>query len=172
MSAAVESLLLRVPLADDRERVGEMVEATGVFRGSEIDIALEVFDDATANPGKDYYGLGAYDGAQLIGFTLYGRTPGTEATWDLYWIVVDPAGHRRGVGRQLMEATEGLVRELGGRLIIVETSSREDYGPTRAFYEALEYDRAARIPDYYADGDDLIVFTKRLSSHGKTVNHG
>ena len=172
MSVTVEPIVLRVPVRADRTHVREMVKATGIFRGSEVEIALEVFDDATANPGKDYYGLGAYDHERMVGFTLYGRTPGTETTWDLYWIVVDPAGHRRGVGRQLMEATEGLVQESGGRLIVVETSSRDNYGPTRAFYAALQYERAAHIPGYYADGDDLIVFTKRFSSHSKTGIHG
>ena len=108
----------------------------------------------------------------LVGFTLYGRTPGTESTWDLYWIVVDPSGHRRGTGKQLMEATESVIREAGGTLIVVETSSRNDYAPTRGFYGALCYEQAAHIANYYADGDDLIVFTKRFSSHSKTGNHG
>ncbi len=172
MSVTVESIVLRAPAPADRDRVGAMVRATGVFRDSEVDMALEVFDDATANPGTDYFGLGAYNGDRLVGFTLYGRTPGTEATWDLYWIVVDPEGHRGGIGRQLMDATEAMIREHGGTLIVVETSSRDDYEPTRAFYEAQLYDRAALVADYYAAGDDLIVFTKRFPSHSKTGDHG
>jgi ribosomal protein S18 acetylase RimI-like enzyme len=172
MSVTVEPIVLRPPAPGDRDRGRALVEATGVFRASEVDIALEVFDDTAANPGKDYFGLGAYDRERLVGFTLYGRTPGTESTWDLYWIVVDPTGHRRGIGRQLMDATESAIRELGGTLVVVETSSRDDYGPTRSFYEALLYDRAAHIADYYAAGDDLIVFTKRFSSHSKTGDHG
>ncbi len=172
MSVTVEPVVLRSPVAEDRDRVRELVRATGVFRQSEVEIALEVFDDAIASPGNDYHGLGAYHAGRLVGFTLYGRTPGTEATWDLYWIVVDPHGHRRGTGRQLMEASEASIEESGGTLIVVETSSRDDYTPTRRFYEALLYEQAAHIADYYAAGDDLIVFTKRFSSHSKTVTHG
>ncbi len=172
MSVSVEPVVLRVPSASDRDRVGQIVQATGVFRSSEVAIALEVFDEAVARPGSDYFGLGAYERDRLIAFTLYGHTPGTESTWDLYWIVVDPHGHRRGIGRQLMNATEAAIFENGGGLIVVETSSRPDYGPTRAFYDALGYHRAASIPDYYARGDDLIAFTKRLSSHSKTGDHG
>lgn len=172
MSVTIEPVVLRPPVAGDRDRVREMVRGTGVFRQSEVEIALEVFDDAVANPGNDYHGLGAYHADRLIGFTLYGRTPGTEGTWDLYWIVVDTHGHRRGIGRQLMEASESFVEESGGTLIVVETSSRDDYTPTRRFYEALCYEQAAHIADYYAVGDDLIVFTKRFPSHSKTVTHG
>ena len=172
MTVTIEPIILRAPDPADRDRVRAMVSATGVFRDSEVDIALEVFDEASANPGKDYFGLGAYDRDHLVGFTLYGRTPGTETTWDLYWIVVDPDGHRRGIGRQLMDATEVAIQELGGGLLVVETSSRDDYGPTRSFYEALLYEQAAHIANYYAVGDDLIVFTKRFPSHSETGNHG
>jgi hypothetical protein len=48
-------------------------------------------------------------------------------------------------------------------LLVVETSSRDDYAPTRHFYEAHEYERAASLADYYAPGDHRVIYTKRLS---------
>ena len=163
MSVRDSVIVLRAPRAEDRDRVHAMVEATGVFRPDEVEVALEVFDDAVAAPGVDYHALGAYDDDTLVGFALYGPTPCTVTTWDLYWIVVDPHAHRLGVGRRLMAESETAIDRHGGRLVVVETSSRENYAPTRAFYEALGYDRAARIADYYAAGDDLIVYTKPLA---------
>lgn len=163
MTAAQPAVLtIAAPTVADRERVRGMVEATGVFRESEVAIALEVFDGAVAHPGIDYTALGAYDGDRLVGFTAFGPTPGTVGTWDLYWIVVDPEAQRLGVGRRLMAASERAIAAADGRLVVVETSSRPDYAPTRAFYERLGYDRAASIPDYYATGDGLVVFTKQL----------
>jgi ribosomal protein S18 acetylase RimI-like enzyme len=47
-------------------------------------------------------------------------------------------------------------------LLVVETSSREDYAPTRHFYESHGYDRAARLADYYAPGDDRVLYTKHF----------
>jgi ribosomal protein S18 acetylase RimI-like enzyme len=170
MKATGAAVILAAPTAADRRRVRPMVEATGVFRTDEIDVAVEVFDDAVARPGVDYHGLGAYDGDRLVGFALFGKTPCTVATWDLYWIVVDPALHRGGVGRHLMAAAEHAVARYGGRLIVVETSSRDDYAPTRAFYESLEYDRASEIAHYYAPDDHLIVYTKLLDPPD-TVGH-
>lgn len=163
MSVRDSVLTLRAPRAVDRDRVRAMVEATGVFRPNEVDVALEVFDDAMAAPGIDYHLLGAYDDDRLVGFTAFGPTPCTVSTWDLYWIVVDPQVHRLGVGRRLMAASEEAIAQHEGALVVVETSSRDDYEPTRAFYEALGYHRAARIASYYAAGDDLIVFTKPLA---------
>lgn len=175
MRSGLAAVALRAPSGSDRVRVEEIVEATGVFRPAEVAIALEVFDAAVAAPGRDYYALGAYDGARLLGVTIFGPTPGTEATWDLYWIVVDPPAQGAGVGRRLMAAAERRMRSSGGRLVVVETSSRADYAPTRAFYERLGYRRAATIPEYYAARDDLIVYTKSLvgaSSHAGRDNHG
>jgi ribosomal protein S18 acetylase RimI-like enzyme len=154
MSVRDSVIALRAPRAEDRDRVHAMVEATGVFRADEVDVALEVFDDAVAAPGVDYHALGAYDDDRLVGFTLFGPTPCTVTTWDLYWIVVGPEVHRLGVGRRLMAASEEAIARRGGRLVVVETSSRENYGPTRSFYEALGYDRAAHIAEYYAASDD------------------
>jgi len=173
MSAPTPTAVIAAPRASDRVRVAAMVESTGVFRPDEIDVALEVFDEAVDQPGADYHALGAYEDGRIVGFTLYGPTPCTVATWDLYWIVVDPQAQRLGVGRRLMERTQEAVRAHGGRLVVVETSSRTDYGPTRAFYEALDYVRAAHIPGYYAPGDDLIVYTKPLDPPpAETVHHG
>jgi len=173
VSVAAPPLTLRPPRPSDRGRVLEIVRATGVFRPSEVDIALEVFGGAVQKPGVDYHALGAYDDAErLIGFACYGSTPGTEGTWDLYWIAVDPGTHRRGVGRALMAACERAIADAGGRLVVVETSSRPDYGPTRAFYQALAYGATARIPDFYAPGDDLVVYTKRLVPSTGERPHG
>jgi ribosomal protein S18 acetylase RimI-like enzyme len=174
MSARTASIRLRTPRAADRARVAEMVAATGAFRPDELDVALEVFDDAVAQPGADYHALGAYDDDdRLVGFTCYGPTPCTVHTWDLYWIVVDPAAQRLGVGKSLMASTEQAISSGGGRLVVVETSSRDDYSATHAFYEALRYVRAAHIPEYYAAADDLIVFTKQLAPpKAETAPHG
>jgi ribosomal protein S18 acetylase RimI-like enzyme len=172
VTARASSVTLQPLRAEQRERVREIVEATGVFRREEIDIALEVFDSATAAPGLDYTGVAAVDDeGRLLGFACYGHTPCTESTWDLYWIAVDPQAHRHGVGRRLLEACEAGIAALTGRLVVAETSSRADYGPTRAFYEARGYRVAARVPDFYAPQDDLVVYTKRLESHEEGGSH-
>lgn len=156
-------MTLRGPSSADRDRVREIAEASGVFRPDEVTIALEVFDGAVAAPGKDYWAVGAYDEDRLVGFAAFGPVPCTVATWDLYWIAVDPALQGSGIGRNLMAHCEAAITAEGGRLIVVETSSRDDYGPTRAFYRRLRYDEQATIPEYYAPGDGLVVYTKSLA---------
>ncbi|MDH4043194.1 MAG: GNAT family N-acetyltransferase [Gemmatimonadota bacterium] len=162
-AARADAVALRAPTSADRGRVREITEASGVFRPDEVAIALEVFDGAVAAPGKDYRAVGAYEDDRLVGFAAFGPVPCTVATWDLYWIAVDPVLHGSGIGRTLMAHCEAAITAEGGRLVVVETSSRDDYGPTRAFYRRLRYHEHAAITDYYAPGDGLVVYTKSLA---------
>ena len=133
-----------------------------MFRPSEVAIAVELLDRAAAGD-DDYRFVGAFDGDDLVGYACWGPTPGTEGTFDLYWIAVDTTRQGGGVGSQLLTHVERTLQAGGGRLIVVETSSRADYAPTRAFYERRGYTRAATLPGYYAPGDNLVVYLKELT---------
>lgn len=147
-----------------RARLEEITAATGLFRPDEVAIALELFDAALSGD-DDYRLLGAYARDELVGYACWGPTPATQGTYDLYWIVVDPARQGRGVGTALLRAVEARLAAEAARLVVVETSSRPDYAPTRAFYERRGYTRVATVPGYYAPGDDLVIYLKDLA-HG------
>ncbi len=164
MSGTATLPLLRHLTAADRGRIEEVSRAVGVFREDEIPVALEVFDGAVAG-SPDYLALGAEVDGRLAGWICWGPTPCTLGTFDLYWMAVDPAHHGAGIGTALLTAME---QQLPGtaRLVIVETAGRPDYAPTRAFYQARGYRAVSRIPDFYAPGDDQVVYVKRVESGG------
>ena len=147
-----------------RAPLERLTAATGLFRPDEVAIAVELLDDALAGD-DDYRFLGAYAEDRLVGYACWGPTPGTEGTFDLYWIVVDPARQGEGVGTRLLRAVEDRLTTDHGRLVVVETSSRSDNAPTRAFYERRGYTQAARLAGYYAPCDDLVIYLKDLT-HG------
>jgi ribosomal protein S18 acetylase RimI-like enzyme len=162
LSGTLVSPYLRHLTAADRGRLEEITRAVGLFRPEEIRVALEVFDEGVGNgPGNTYQLLGAEVDGRLAGWICWGPTPCTVGTYDLYWMAVDPALQGSGVGTALLVEME---RRLYGvaRLIVVETAGRPDYAATRRFYEARGYRAAARIPDFYAPGDDQVVFAKRV----------
>jgi ribosomal protein S18 acetylase RimI-like enzyme len=150
-----------------RARLEALVRGTGLFREAEVATALELLDEAL-DGDDDYRFLGAFDGDDLTGYACFGPTPDTLGTYDLYWIAVDRARQSMGIGTQLVAAVERTVSAGGGRLIVVETSSRTEYSPTRAFYEAKGYHRTATIPGYYSPGDDLVIYVKDLT-HGNDL---
>lgn len=161
-----------------RNRIREILDATSVFREEEVDVALELFDETFASgpalggvmpydPGDgvaNYEFVGSFSReGQLVGYVCYGATPGTDRTYDLYWIAVHPECQGAGGGSLLLEEVERRLRQREARLLVVETSSRSDYAATRRFYEMRGYGQAARLDDFYAPGDHRIVYTKRLS---------
>ncbi len=165
MSGTLTAPVLRSLTAADRGRIEEITRAAGLFREDEIPVALEVFEGAAAD-SPDYIALGAEHDGRLAGWICWGPTPCTLGTYDLYWMAVDPALQRTGIGTILLHAMER--RLLGvARLIVVETAGRPDYRATRAFYQARGYAVAATIPDFYAPGDDQVVYVKSLSTRSR-----
>ena len=64
----------------------------------------------------------------------------------------------------LMLRTEDIIGKHGGRQVYIETSGRPQYTPTRLFYEACGYIQVAFLRDYYASGDDKIIYVKTLKN--------
>jgi len=104
------------------------------------------------------------EGGTILGYVYHAPAPMTDRTWYLYWIAVSKEQQGRGLGGKLLEFVERDVREHQGRLLLIETSSTAHYEPTRKFYLKHGYAIAANIADFYADGDGLVVFSKRMSS--------
>ena len=69
----------------------------------------------------------------------------------------------RGIGTTLMQFVEDDIRSRRGRMLLVETSSLPYYDLTRRFYEKHGYERGAVIKDFYADGDSMMIYSKRLT---------
>ena len=124
--------------------------------------ALELIDLALQPNNPDYVVRVAVKDGAVVGYVCFGPTPMTEGTYDLYWIASDPVVRGQGIGATLVAAMEGELRRQGGRLIRVETSAMEAYGPTRGFYESMKYQEEARFRDFYKAGEDLIILSKRL----------
>lgn len=146
----------------DRAPLHQLLTQDGLFTREEISVALELIDDALADPGGEYHVLVAELDGRVAGYVCYGDTPMTDGTWDLFWIVTHPDARRAGVARSLVTRMEAELRARGARLVRVETSRLDGYGAARAFYERLGYPVCAVLPDFYRPGDDLLVMLKRL----------
>jgi D-alanine-D-alanine ligase len=148
----------------DGRSIQSITAKTNVFSPEEKNCVIELWDEYR-NRGAQASGyifiVERKDG-QVRGYACFGPRSLTEGTFDLYWIAVDPQYRRVGIGRLLIDHVEKTVRQIGGRLIVVETSGLEKYTPTRYFYLATGYTQAATIQDFYKDGDDLVIFTKHI----------
>ena len=147
----------------DRESVRRLCELSGFFSAEEVDIAVELVEEHLAKGvASGYHFLFAQHGDTVVGFASYGPIPGTESSWDLYWMAVEEKKRGQGLGRKLHSEVERRIALLGGRRLYAWTSSRDQYLPTRKFYERLGYSQEATLRDYYKPGEHLVIYVKPL----------
>jgi len=147
----------------DGPQIVSLTVNAGVFTPEEVAVVAELWDAYIRQGEASGYVFLVYrQSERVLGYACFGPHSLTEGTFDLYWIAVDMAVRRQGIGRALIQQVEQEVDQRGGRLVVVETSSTAAYAPTRRFYESCGYEAEAVIRDFYTLGDDLVIFTKRL----------
>jgi ribosomal protein S18 acetylase RimI-like enzyme len=160
-----QNVLVRPMTRDDRAVITDLIVSVENFNQAEIDCALELVDIYLDDPDQtDYSIVVAEDSTRGVhAYACWGPVPLTRGVYDLYWIATHPNSRGRGYGGFLMAYVEKKVRENEGRLLAVETSSKESYERTIEFYQRLGYEETSRIKDFYDVGDDRLIFVKRLS---------
>jgi ribosomal protein S18 acetylase RimI-like enzyme len=146
----------------DTSALVALADETGVFKPAEIVALREVLDDYHAGDHPEARCVTYEKDGEPIGFAYYAPAAMTERTWQLWWIAVSKHIQTRGVGGRLLHHIEEDICRQKGRQLLIETSSLPHYEPTRRFYLKHHYDQAGLQPDYYADGDDMVIFRKRL----------
>ncbi len=159
-----EELAIRAVEEEDFGAIRHIVAGTEMFYPDEVDTALELAMESVAktHEGSGYFAHIALMGCNPVGYIVFGPTPLTVGTYDLYWLVVDKAVQGKGLGRKLVQFVARAVRERGGRLILAETSGRKEYEPTRAFYERTGLRKVSEIEDFYRLGDSKVTYALRV----------
>ena len=164
-AAPVPAPEIRTSEPGDRDAIVALLHETQFFRDDEVRVACEVLDDALRDgPTGHYQSLCATLAGVPVGWACYGPTPCTVGTFDLYWLAVHPEFQRHGIGGAMLRVAEDGMRARNARLTVVETSGTDRYGKTRRFYRGQGYQESARIPEFYATGDDKVICTKRLDT--------
>lgn len=134
---------------------------TGAFKPHEIEALAEVLADYfAANVELSHSCVTMEMDGAVRGFAYWAPAAMTDRTWYLYWIAVDKSEQGRGLGGELLRHVEQQIWSAGGRLLLIETSSLPGYGLTRQFYVKHGYRREAVVRGFYADGDDMVIFSK------------
>ena len=104
------------------------------------------------------------DGA-VLGAAYYAPEPFSDRMWNLYFIAVSPSRQGQGIGAALLAHVESELRHAGSdaaQVLIVETSSTEQYAATREFYPKQGYVEEGRIRRFYGPHDDKVIYWKLL----------
>lgn len=157
--------MIRPTTPDDSAAIITLAVAAGMFPANETEVLGKVL--------ADYFGGNLDDGhvwvtdeeeGELCGVAYYAPDLMADRTWYVYMIAVRPDCQGWGRGTALMRHVENALQANGQRVLLVETSGLPRYERTRAFYAKCSYEKEARIRDFYAAGDDKIVFRKVLNT--------
>ncbi len=151
------------PAPSDVAIVREIVSSSGFFSSAEVDIAEElVLERLSKGVSSGYFFVFAEDRDEVAGYACFGPIPGTLASFDLYWIAVRALMRGEGLGKEIFREVEKGIRNMGGARVYADTSSKDLYRPTHAFYRSCGFSEEAVLKDFYAPGDDKIIFVKPL----------
>ncbi len=154
----------------DTSRLVALAVATGLFEPADADLLLrDVLDNIHAGRlGADHVATVCTDGPDGLpaAWAYFARDEMADGVWELFWIGVTPERHGEGIGEALLRSVESDVSARKGRLLLIATSSTPPLSRTRQFYGKRGYAECGRVPDFYADGDDKVLYVKRMARAG------
>ncbi|WP_337866503.1 GNAT family N-acetyltransferase [Ignavibacterium sp.] len=157
--------MIRSIKLSDVEGLEKLLKKIPNFNDAEVKVAMELIDITVNNPDQTDYNIFVYEeDGKILGYHCTGKRPLTDAVYDLYWIVADPEHSGKGIGKNLLEHAENFVKERKGRWILAETSSKDSYLSTQSFYLRNNYTILSEIKDFYAVGDNLLIFGKYFNN--------
>ena len=145
----------RPAVAADKAAIIDVLVDTELFPVELLDDLMQPFLDGAAN--EHWF---VCDAQGVIGFGFLRPEELAEGTWNLLAIGVLKTSQGNGAGRAMMQYAETFLAE--ERILIVETSGTDEFTMTRDFYLKCGYNLEATIRDYWALGDDKVIFWKRL----------
>ena len=151
------------PCERDIEDVERILKGWEQFRPAEIAVARElVLDSLEKGQRSEYRFVFADRNRRLVGFACYGPIAVTVSSFDLYWIAVEVEAGSTGIGTAIMKEVLQLASAGGGTIIFIETSSGSGYAPARSFYCRHGFEHICTVPNFYAPGDDKLIFERSL----------
>ncbi|MEM7280233.1 MAG: GNAT family N-acetyltransferase [Pseudomonadota bacterium] len=149
---------IRIPIASDLSDIKLILKDTELFPPEMLQELIEPF--LSGSDDQALWLVCEGEGTRVVGFCFARLEALTEGVWNLLAIGVRKKHQSKGYGSALISAVE---ESLGNeRILIVETSGQGSFEATRRFYELRGYTKEAVIRDYWAEGDDKVIFVKTL----------
>ena len=148
----------------DIKNVYNILNSTDFFNQEEIHIACELVKESIEKgQHESWYNFIFIDYEdKTIAYTCYWKIDGTVCSYDLYWICTHNDFRWKWIGWILLKETEKNISNNWKCNIYAETASKDQYKPTREFYEKNNYIKEAIIKDFYDNWDDKIIYSKTI----------
>lgn len=154
--------MIRIACSEDLQGVISLSVAAGLFGEDDAHVPQQMMKDFLAGNTAGHRCLVDVEDEEVIGVAYYAPAVATDGTWYLIMLAVRPDRQGQGRGATLMQHVEKALREDKQRILLVETSGDATYEKTRSFYAKCGYEQEARVRDYYAAGEDMVLFRKEV----------
>lgn len=144
--------------AADIGALRQVLDATELFPSDMLPDMLAPF---LAGETPAFWLCAAMEG-RAVGFCYVEPEELADGTWNMLALAVHPDVQGQRIGGALVKAAETRLQDANQRILIVDTSGSDDFALTRKFYAINGYEEEARIRDFWAEGDDKVIFRKAL----------
>ena len=151
---------IRVINKGDLDELKTVIDTSGLFPPDLLD---GMMSDFFINPETQDIWLTKLINEKPVAIAYCAPERLTAGTYNLYLIAVHKDLQGKGIGRELMSYIENLLSSAGNRILLVETSGLPEFELTRTFYDNCRYNREAVIRDFYSEGEDKVIFWKKLT---------
>jgi GNAT superfamily N-acetyltransferase len=151
---------IRIIKKSDLEELKTIIETSELFPP---DLLEGMLTDFFSNPETKDIWLTKLINEKPVAIAYFAPERLTTGTYNLYLIAVHRDLQGKGIGGELMNYIESSLKLDGNRILLVETSGLPEFELTRKFYDKCNYSREAVIRDFYNEGEDKIVFWKKLN---------
>ncbi len=158
--------MIRDARTDDVAGIVDIAIAARMFATEDREFLTSALTNSlTEHAGEHRLIVDVERNGRLRAVAYYQPKPAADRVWDLTMIAVRPDTQGAGVGGHLLRSVENDLEARDQRLLLIETSSTEQYDRTREFYRKRDYEEEAIVRDYWAVGDHLVLFRKALSAN-------
>lgn len=151
---------IRMVTKSDVSALKQILDTLELFPSEMLDDMIFAYLN---NPQSEDIWFTATENKQPISIGYCAPEKLTEGTYNLLAIGVKDDVQSKGIGSKMMDFIENHLKINDNRILIIETSSSDNFNSTRKFYEKLGYIEEAIIRDFWDEGDDKIIFWKKLN---------
>lgn len=149
-------MTVRPATAADVRAIGGIAEEAGLFPSAFVPDMIASF--LKGDDGAKWL-IACDTQSKPVGFAFAKHEDLTDRVWNLLALGVSPAARGQGHATTLLSEIE---ESLGARMIVIDTTQRDEQAAARSFYETSGYLHCGTIKDFYAKGEDKLTYAKVL----------
>lgn len=157
-------ILIRNINSTDYEAVSQIAILTNIFTPEEMETVKQLLENCFHKETKDAHRcFVAEDESKIVGVAYFTIEPLANRVWELVMLAVHPDYQSKQVGTSLINKVEKDLSATDQNMVILKTSSLPQYEKACSFYVKHGYKKEAQIENYWDAGDDLVLFSKKLT---------